>query len=33
MIPAMMPACNWSLPSVGETFSTLTCLSTTGNDP
>ena len=25
MMPAMMPACSWSLPSVGDTFSTLTC--------
>ncbi len=28
-----MPACSWSLPSVGDTFSTLTCLSMTGSAP
>ena len=29
-MPAMMPAWSWSLPSVGDTFSTFTCLSVHG---
>ncbi len=32
-MPAMMPAWSWSLPSDGDTVSTLPCSNTTGRPP